>query len=337
LGALVGLEDHDRLFTGLSLTHANAQLITLGNALSARLPLVITRQFTKSRLWEILAHYECTTFNLLGGMATAILAEPPGDFDRAHRVRFVLSAGMPEKMWRAFERRFGVKVFEFFGAAEGGLTLNPPGVGPVGSIGKAAPGSVCEILDDHDRIAAPGVRGEICFRNADGTVAPVTYFGDAQASAAKTRGGWFRTGDIGWKDEAGWIYFSHRDGHSTRRNGAFIDIAEIETAMADLPGVEDVHVYGVSTIDNAPGEKEVVAAVVPGVGFCGAIEVLVQSAKLVGASSAPSFIQLVDEIPKTASEKPQARHLIDMIRNGSTPVFNRSGPIKLRLAEGGRI
>ncbi len=333
LGPVIGLEPGDRLYTGLSLTHANAQLITLGNALAGRLPLVVSRQFTKSRLWEIVAQYGCTSFNLLGGMATAIFAEPPGPFDRAHKVRFVLSAGMPATMWEAFEERFGVRVFEFFGAAEGGLTLNPPGTGPVGSIGKAPRGVVCEILDEDDQVVAAGVEGEICFRNADGTVAPVRYFGNPEASAAKTRGGWFRTGDIGWKDAEGWIFFSHRAGQSIRRNGDFVNARAIEAAIAAMSGVADVYVYGVATADNAPGEKEVVAAIVPGEGWGEASTIFAACARDLGSTSVPSIVQILDEIPKTASEKPQDRHLIAMLSASDAKTFDKNGPVKVQMKE----
>lgn len=331
MGSVLGLEPGDRLYTGLSLTHANAQLITLGNALAGRLPLVISRQFTKSRLWEIVARYGCTSFNLLGGMATAVFAEPSGPFDRAHRVRHVLSAGMPAAMWRAFEDRFGVQIFEFFGAAEGGLTLNPPGAGPVGSIGRAPAGMVCEILDEEDRAVAPCVEGEICFRRADGTVAPVCYFGNPEASAAKTRGGWFRTGDVGWKDADGWNFFSHRAGQSIRRNGDFINARAIEAAIAAMPGVADVYVYGVPTTENAPGEKEVVAAVVPGEGWQHVSAIFEACARDLGTASSPSLVQLLDEIPKTASEKPQDRHLVSMLSACGGRTFNRNGPTTVQV------
>lgn len=327
LGPLIGLREGDRLYTGLSLTHANAQLITLGNALAGGMPVIISRQFTKSRLWEILTHYGCTTFNLLGGMATAIFAEPDGPFDRRHAVRFVLSAGMPASMWRAFEERFGVQIFEFFGAAEGGLSLNPPGAGPIGSIGKPPMGGICEILSRDGSILPPGEPGEICFRNADGSVAPVNYFGNPEASAAKTKDGWFRTGDIGWKDAEGWLFFSHRDGQSIRRNGDFVDGRAIETAIAAMPGVADAYVYGLSTARNTPGEKEVIAAIVAEQGFDPAT-IIPACASALGSANVPTYLQVVKVIPKTASEKPQDRHLAAMLEMNDCELFDRNGKTK---------
>ncbi len=127
IGPLIGWTAADRPYTGLSLTHANAQLITLGNILKMGLRGVISLRFTKSRLWDICRHYGCTTFNLLGGMTTAVYSEAPRADDGDNPVRFVLSAGMPAAIWENFARRFNVAIFEFYGAAEGGMIFNPPG------------------------------------------------------------------------------------------------------------------------------------------------------------------------------------------------------------------
>ncbi len=72
---VLGLRADDRLYTGLSLTHSNAQ-ITLAASLYLGLPAVFSLKFTKSRLWDITRRYGCTMFNLLGGMTNAIYSEP---------------------------------------------------------------------------------------------------------------------------------------------------------------------------------------------------------------------------------------------------------------------
>src|SRR5690606_11541949 len=104
--------------------------------------------------------------------------------------------------------------------------------------------------------------GEICFRNEDGNVEPVNYYKNPEASQKKTEGGWFRSWDYGYKDEEGWVYFSYRGGGAIRRNGEFVDVNEMITALAKHPHVSDVYVYGVPLKSNAPGEKTVFAAVV---------------------------------------------------------------------------
>lgn len=311
LGEQIGYQPGDRPYTGLSLTHANAQLISLGNALYMGMRMVISRQFTKSRLWEILRRYECTSFNLLGGMTTAIYAEPARPDDAENSVRHVLSAGMPTHLWTAFAKRFNVEIFEVYAAAEGGLCTNPPGVGPIGSVGKPPEHMHCAILDNGDQEVSAGELGEICFRPVSGEPhPPVNYLNNPQASADKTRSGWFRSGDIGHKDEGGWVYFDYRDGDGIRRNGEFVDPALIEKAIAELDDVADVYVYGYVTEGCAPGEKEIAAAVVPVNPDSFDIDVLRrQCRQALPTNLVPTSIQCVEEIPKTASEKPLERVL----------------------------
>ena len=310
VGAILGLTREDRPYTGLSLTHANAQVITLGIALTMGLRGVISRRFTKSRLWDITRRYGCTMFNLLGGMTTAIYAEPRRSNDRDNPVRMVLSAGMPAAIWDDFARRFDVTISEFYGAAEGGLTFNVANAGPIGSCGKAPPNLELAVLNEDGERCAPGEAGEICFRNPDGSAPAVRYLKNPEASARKTAGGWLHMGDIGHLDANGWLYFDYRMGGGIRRNGDFINTSFVEKAIAELDAVADVYVYGVPMPGMAPGEKEVVAAIVATDPDQFDPQAVFEScrAKLDG-NSVPRFVQLVEEIPKTASEKPQERFL----------------------------
>lgn len=322
LGSFMGLQPGDRPYTGLSLTHANAQLLTLGCSLSMGLRAVISRKFTKSRLWEITRRYGCTVFNLLGGMTTAIYSEPRRDNDADNPVRYVISAGMPKAIWSDFKTRFGVEIFEFYGAAEGGLTLNPMGKGPIGSIGMAPPSLNVSIRDADDNECPRGTAGEICFQNADGSAPQVTYFKNPEASRRKTQGGWLRMGDIGHMDDEGWLYFHYRDGGGIRRNGDFVNPAYVEKVLAELPQVSDVYVYGVPAASGAPGEKDIVAAVVPEAGAVfDPVDVFRRCREALEANFIPAYLQLVDEIPKTASEKPQERFLLEMFDANSGRVF----------------
>jgi crotonobetaine/carnitine-CoA ligase len=323
LGPVIGLTPEDRPYTGLSLTHANAQLITLGTILKMSLRGVISLKFTKSRLWDICRHYGCTTFNLLGGMTTAIYADPPQENDADNPVRYVLSAGMPIAIWDDFKKRFNVEIFEFYGCAEGGLTLNPPGQGgPAGSIGKAPPTMECTVRNEDDHEVPNGEAGELCFRDADGTCPPVTYYNNPEASAAKTAGGWFRSGDIGHKDTDGWIFFDFRAGGGIRRNGDFVNPAFVEKVIAEAPGISDVFVYGVHMPSNAPGEKEVVAAIVTASSGFQPRQIFDLCREQLESNFVPSYLQLVDEIPKTASEKPQERFLLEAFDTDADNIIN---------------
>jgi len=323
LPAVFGLTADDCIYTGLSLTHANAQVVSLGMVLHTAIRGVISRKFSKSRLWDITRRYGCTFFNLLGGMTTAIYAEPPRDDDADNPVRLILSAGMPAAIWGDFSRRFGVQLFEFYGAAEGGLTFNPSGVGPVGSCGKAPPSLQLAILDEDGNPCPPGQAGEICFRNPDGSCPELTYLKNPEATARKTRGGWLHMGDVGHVDENGWLFFHYRMGGGIRKNGDFINTAFVEKALSEIDSVSDVYVYGAAVAAGlAPGEKQVIAAVVAGdPAHFDAPAVYAACREKLDANSVPDFIQVVPEIPKTASEKPQERFLLDALDIHADNVF----------------
>jgi carnitine-CoA ligase len=323
-GPGLGMLPTDRPYTGLSLTHGNAQMLTFAPAIGLDLPVVFSRKFTKSRLWDVTRKYGCTLFNLLGGMATAVYSEPERPNDRDHPVRMVLSAGMPAAIWAAFEKRFNVRIFELYGAIEGGMAMNPPGVGPIGSFGKPPPNLDMKIVDDAGNECPAGVLGEIVSRAKEGPPPTVEYFGNPDASKKKTAGGWLRSGDVGHTDANGWFFFDFRKGGGIRHNGDFINPGFVEKVVGEHPMVTDVFVYGVPAASGSPGESDVVAAVVP-------TDATQFDAKAVFAACVaglepnfvPSYLQVVDEIPKTASEKPQERFLLERFAPAAAGVYAR--------------
>ncbi len=321
-GLIVGYQPDDRPYTGLSLTHGNAQAVTLGPSLQMGLRAVFSRRFTKSRLWDVCRQFGCTTFSMLGGMGTAIYSEPERPNDADNPVRVVVDAGMPGALCEAFEKRFAVKVLEWYGAVEGGVAFKPIGEGPAGSFGKPLPGLDMKIVDEEGNECPPGVVGEIVSRPATGEPASVEYYGDRKASREKTAGGWLHSGDMGHRDADGWLFFDYRKGGAIRRYGDFINPGFVEKVIAEHPTVSDVFVYGIPAASGAPGEKDVVAAVVPapGVEFSAAA-IFAACRKGLEPNFIPTYLQVVDEIPKTPSEKPQERFLLDRFTPKGPGIF----------------
>ncbi len=294
----------DKLYTGLSLTHGNAQAVTMMPSLTLAIPSVFSQRFTKSRIWDICRKHGCTTFSLLGGMMMGIYSEPEKPEDKDNPVRVVLSAGTPLAIWESFEKRFDLKIHEWYGAVEGGFAHNPVGVGPVGSFGKPLEGLMeMKVVREDDTECAPGEPGELVSRMV-GQEVEVEYLGKKKASEEKTRGGWLRSGDICHTDEEGWLFFDYRKGGGLRRAGDFIMPEHVEAAIATHPAVTEVCVYGIPAASGAPGEVDLVAAVVPGQGR--SIEpksVFQQFLEGLEKNAVPSYLQVVDAIPKTISEK----------------------------------
>ena len=104
-----------------------------------------------------------------------------------------------------------------------------------------------------------------------------------------------------------------RLGEGIRKNGDFVNTAFVEKALSEIDAITDVYVYGLRVSAGlAPGEKEVIAAVVPADRDSFDIAAVLQTCRAkLDRNSVPDYIQVLDEIPKTASEKPQERFLVE--------------------------
>lgn len=300
-------------YTGLSMTHGNAQSVTVFPALSQKgVYAVIGEKFTKSKIWDICRKYGCTSFSLLGGMMAGIFNEPPRADDGSNPVTRVISAGTPKAIWEDFEKRFNVKIFEWYAAVEGGLAYKKVGKGPIGSFGKPNPLMYrMKLVDENDQEVPHGSQGELICKMTFGKTR-VDYFGKKKASSDKTRGGWLRTGDICHRDNKGYFFFDFRVGGGLRRQGDFVQPDVIEKIIGSDHRVSEVCVYGIPASSGAPGESDIVAALAP---FPGQ-DIDVDQIKKVcldqlERNAVPSYFQVVPEIPKTISEKALSRVLKD--------------------------
>lgn len=315
-------QDDEKPYTGLSLTHGNAQAVTLFPSLLLGLPSVFSRRFTKSRIWEICRKHGCTTFSLLGGMMMGIYSEPPKPDDADNPVRVVLSAGTPQAIWESFEKRFDVLIHEWYGAVEGGFAHKPPGVGPIGSFGKPLDGMMeMKVLREDGTECGPHETGEIVSRLI-GQKTEVEYLGKKKDSEEKTRGGWLRSGDMGHMDDQGWFFFDYRKGGGLRRSGDFIQPEQVEAAIVEHPDVTDVCVYGIPAASGAPGESDLVAALVASEGRTIDVASIFKTFReKLERNAVPSYVQVVDVIPKSSSEKNLDRLLKEEFSKEATNVF----------------
>ncbi|MBN2078571.1 MAG: AMP-binding protein [Spirochaetes bacterium] len=312
----------DILYNGLSLTHGNAQAVTLFPALALGIKAVFSPRFTKSRIWDICRKYGCTSFSSLGGMLAGIFNEPERPDDGDNPVRTVVSAGTPRPIWEAFEKRFNVKILEWYGSVEGGFAYKPIGQGPVGSFGKPVPGVMeFKVVDDDDADVPVGESGELICRMLKGETR-VDYLGRPDDSKEKTRGGWLRTGDMVHRDEQGWYFFDFRKGTELRRAGDFIQPEYVESVIGSHGDVSEVCVFGIPAASGAPGESDLVAAVEPFEGnTVDPASIYALAKKEMEKNFIPSYIMVVEKIPKTLTEKPIARQLKEMFERGEGKIY----------------
>jgi acyl-coenzyme A synthetase/AMP-(fatty) acid ligase len=178
-----------------------------------------------------------------------------------------------------------------------------------------------KVVDENDTPCPPDVPGEMVSRPKSGT-AKVEYFGKPEASHEKTRGGWLRSGDICHVDENGWFYFDYRKGGGLRRSGDFIQPDVVEKVIGEHPDVSEVAVFGIPSAGGAPGESDLVAAIVLFEGKKpNPASIFEHARKGLEPNSVPSYLMFLEEIPKTISEKPQERFLKQIFNEQPERVF----------------
>ncbi len=316
----------DILYTGLSLSHANSHSVTLMPSIYREIESVYSVRFSRSRIWDICRKYQCTTYSCLGGMIGMIYAMPERPDDADNPVRVVVSAGTPAAIWESFEKRFNVKILEWYGALDGGcVCVKQPGEGPVGSMGKPLPVFRTRVIDEKGNDLPPRSPGELISQPLVGE-AKVEYFGKEKESMEKTLAGWHRSGDIVYQDEEGWLYFCNRKGDELRKYGEFIQPSLIEKILCEHETVAEVCVFGVPSKAGAPGESDVVVAIAAAEDKSVEVKEIVDWCKdRLPRSHIPSYFQLVEEIPKTISQRPLTRLLKVDFRDGKGKIYDAEG------------
>ncbi len=304
LFAQLGYRPGDILYTCLPLFHANALFLTVMQGLNSTYPVALGRRFSASRFWDEVRRYGGTTFNALGAMIPILLKQPPRADDQDNPVRLVFTAATPAWAWEEFERRFGVTIWEGYGAVDGGgFMLFNFGNGPKGSMGVPPPGTEARVAREDGSECAPEEVGELVFKVDDPEARRVTYLKNQQASDDKIRDGWFHTGDLAWRDAQGFFYFADRKTDSIRRRGENISSFEVEKIVNQHPAVLESAAFGVPS---ELGEDDVMVAVVlrPGVALA-PDELAAFCAERMARFMVPRYIDFRDAIPKTETHRVQ--------------------------------
>ncbi|QYO67466.1 class I adenylate-forming enzyme family protein [Leptolyngbya sp. 7M] len=319
----MGFGPTDRLLTMMPLFHMNAVSVTTMSALYAGGSTVVSPKFSASRFWSIIEKYQITSFGsvatmlsmLLSGQQSASIDQPaaPSPASRPSSLRFAMcgSAPVPVEVLRKFEETFGVLVIEGYGLSESTCrsTFNPPNKNRrPGSCGLPI-GNEMKIVDDDDNEVATGELGEIVLR---GPNIFKGYFKNPEATAEAFRGGWFHTGDIGYRDADGFYYIADRKSDMIIRGGENIYPREIDDVLYRHPAVEHAAVIGIP--DELYGE-EVAAFIVLKAGSTAEKGEMIDFCKQHLADyKCPKSVYFVESIPKGPTGKLLKRELARSVR-----------------------
>jgi crotonobetaine/carnitine-CoA ligase len=297
-----GYQPEDVLYTCLPLFHGNGLVSTCMAGMVAGCSVALSRRFSVSRFWDEVREVGATQFNLLGVMANFLYNQPPSPRDREHSVRQCTMVPMPE-FNEVFEERFGLRLTSVYSLSDFGLTTvlgpnRPPGKSR--SAGIPVSGVTVAIFDDDDMSLPPGQIGEIVMRSDESWTTSQGYWGRPDATANAWRNLWFHTGDRGYLDADGYLFFVDRKKDAIRRRGENISSWEVEQIIARHPAVREVAAYPVSGLS----EDEVMVSVVPREGDTLDPADLVRFCQdNMAYFMVPRYVDVVTSLPRTLTEK----------------------------------
>ncbi len=326
---LGNITNHDTIYTALPLYHSAGGMIGVGSTFTTGAKMVVRRKFSASHFISDCQKYQCTVAQYIGEALRYLLTTPASDADRDHKIRFFLGNGLRPDIWDDIVDRYGVNIFEFYGATEGNVTLlNPYGMAhavgympPI--LQKLLPYSIVKFdIENEEPIrnskgfcerVSPGDIGEAVGQIRDND--PVTEFRgytNKEATAKKilqnvfqSGDRFFRTGDLLRMDSEGFVYFMDRIGDTFRWKGENVATTEVSEVINTVEGIKESIVYGVEI----PGHdgRAGMASLVLEEAF--KLESLAKALEELPTYARPIFVRILPEPDLTGTFKHQKARL----------------------------
>jgi acyl-CoA synthetase (AMP-forming)/AMP-acid ligase II len=274
--------------------------------------VVAPERFGPLGFWPLMQAHRPTWFTASPTPHQLVLArlqeDRPAGTERLRFVRSCSSALSPALM-ALMEKRFGVPVLEAYGMTEASHQMSsnplPPAPRFAGSVG---PGTGVEIaiFDDAGAALPAGAAGEVVIR---GLNVMHGYENNPQANADAFVDGWFRTGDLGMLDGAGYLRLISRIKELINRGGEKIAPREIDEVLETHTAVKEAVAFGVPH----PTWGEEVAAAVVLVAPVTEKELLAYCRERLADFKVPKRLYFVESIPRTPTGKVQRRFVAEQL------------------------
>ncbi|MEO8604157.1 MAG: AMP-binding protein [bacterium] len=294
---LLGISPDDTLLAVTPLFHGNAWGAAT-TALAAGATVAYPKAFRASEFWPLVHEVRATVLYTLGTILAILLRQEATPLEQDNPLRVILGLGSAP-IREQIIARFGVSdVAECFGSTDAGVvTMTPRGAAPrPGSAGPAVPGVTLRIVDDDGQPLPPRQPGEIL---VDSPHRMAEYFRDPQRTAVALAGGWFHSGDLGYVDEEGWLYFVDRKRDVIRRGGENMSSAMIEKTLCMHPAVAEAAVIGVP--DPVLGQE--VKAFIVAKSPVTPEELRAFAAERLAKFQVPRLWEFRDSLPKTPTQR----------------------------------
>lgn len=308
-----GLTSEDVCYQCMPMFHSNALMAGWSPCIVRGATGAFRRKFSASGWLEDVRKFGATYFNYVGKPLTYIMATPPRPDDADNPLRAVFgNEGAPHDLER-FAERFGVAAQDSYGSTEGGFGVSRTPDTPSGALGKgddqtkiydADTGLECPpavFAEDGSLANAAEAIGEIVHLRAVSDFEG--YWNNEEADEERTRDGIYWSGDLGYMDSDGFVYFAGRNFDWLRVDGENFAAAPLERILVRH---DDIDLAAVYAVPNSDVGDDVMAAVIhrPGAAFdpAGFASFLAAQSDL-GTKWAPKYVRWAQDLPKTQTMK----------------------------------
>jgi acyl-CoA synthetase (AMP-forming)/AMP-acid ligase II len=263
---------------------------------------VVLQRFEPASALDAMVRHRATSSFLPSTMLDSLLDEETrtGRRDLSSMRLVQTSYAMTDALRRRIAERFPGRVQFCYGLTEGSMSSAPASMflSSPSCVGRPNGLDRFAILNPDGGRLPPGSEGEI---GVSGPDVMTGYLGESEASAEVFRDGWFRTGDLGFIDEEGFLHFTGRLKDVIKTGGVNVAAAEVERVVSQHPEVVEAAVIGVP--DGHWGERvHLVASTRPGSSLT-ADELIAFCRARLASFKAPKSCQIVEELPHNPSGK----------------------------------
>lgn len=309
----------DVAYCMMPLFHGNAIMLLWAPSVLTGATVALTQRFSASGFILDVRRYGVTVFTYVGKALAYVLTTPADSSDAESTLRAGFGTEASPRDQRAFEERFGCVLSEGYGSSEGGIAITRTPGTPEGSLGRAGDDVAIvdsetleecppAVFDDSGRLTNAEVAvGEIV--NRSGTRGFEGYYRDEAAFAARARNDWYWSGDLGYRDAAGFFYFAGRSGDWLRVDSENITAGPIERVLGRHPAIAVAAVYAVPD-PNAGDQVMAALELRPECSLAPAdLAEFLDAQSDLGTKWAPRFVRLVAVMPQTATGRTQKSSL----------------------------
>lgn len=300
----------DVLLHVLPIFHVHGLFVALHGALHAGATTLLMREFDARRTLQMLASGQCTVFMAVPTIHQRLLDVPDASQFDLSRVRLITSGSdrLPDEVFTGFQQTFHYTLLERYGMTETGMNCSNPlrGERRLGSVGLPLSGVDVRVVNPENDQSLP--YGEIGEVQLQGPNVFKGYWKQPQKTAESfTADGWFRTGDLGFRQPDGYLTLCGRSKDLIISGGLNIYPPEVERVLAEHPSVAACAVIGCP--DREWGERVTAVVVLNQGESVSSPDLIAFCRERLAPYKSPKSIVFRDELPRNAMGKVQKAEL----------------------------